>query len=288
MKRLQAMLMALVMVVMLLAGCGSETNTVYVTSESGAKLSITGANTQQIQLAKNADGSLGDLDYGSLKVMPEDVDYYAYSSDKVGYYQDSRVKGHLSNSGLIKFEGMPNGDSGVFIAVLKNGDTCEVLLSRNVATYKPMYYSVSGSNWYTYGTDSNPFASIYAQGSTVYAYFNFGCDQLIGTMPYVSYQEGARIMFIDKAGLIYEGNVVQDPESGNLNGSLSFAITEPVNEYGQRKVEGKFYIVLPNGMSSELNFDWGQPSYAWYFYGGYNLSQSFNEETGNVTIAQYL
>ncbi len=286
MKRL--VMVALLLVVSLMFGCGEETKTVYVESSTGAKISITGVNKQQLQFSQNSDGSLQDLDNGSMKLYPSDVNYIAYSSEKVGYYKNSHVKGFMGADGLVKFDGMPNGGSGVFVAIMKDGSHCEVFVNRKVETYKPMYYSVSGYKWYAYGQQQESLASMYMNNMEVNVTFQFGCDQFVGLESYVLYTAGAKLVFIEENGAKHESAVQKDLETGNLLASVSFMLPEAVDAFQYHSVKGKFYIVLPNGFASQLNFNWDVPVKDWYIESYTdNLWQNYDEDSGYVLIRYY-
>lgn len=269
-----------------LTGCGGggeTTNVVYI--ESGAKVAITGTNTQQIQFRLNADGSLKDLDKGSVKVMPSDVDYVAFCSDRVGFYENSRVKGAVSASGLVKFEGMPNSDSGFFVAFLKNGDNAEILTNKEVSTYRPMEYSIDVWNWYTYGQFNESYATMTLVSNEVHVVFNFNCDQLVGTTPYVTYKEGSSIVFIEKTGKVHQaGYFYKNPQTGNLTGFSTIPMPTAVNAQNQSELCGRFYVVLPSGFTSEINFDWSDPAMTWQLESDSIRLLQVDDDSGDVII----
>lgn len=265
-------------------GCGQEIKTVYVQApidQSGSKLTITGKNTQNVQLFSNKDGSIRFLDNGSIPVFPEDVEKVVCSGYRMGVDYSSPISGNIDSSGLVRFSSVPNNGDEHYKLILKDHkiEPIGILIDKKVDTYKPMKYWVSDNGWITYGNQVETSGSSRIEGENIVLDFYFGCDMLPGLIQNASFIQGMTIEFVTAGGRSFSVLIQSDEITGNLS-AVGMIIPMTVlsdSQWGQRNVNGKFYIVSPNGDRYVMNFNyrrediyvWYLPSYTDQFYMSY-------------------
>jgi hypothetical protein len=280
---------------MLLAGCGN-TETVYMQApvdQTGAKLRITGKNTQELQLFSNKDGSIRFLDNGSIAVFPQEVEKVVFSSYRMGTGNSSPIFGSLNKEGLIIFSGMPNNAEGEYQLIMKDSSIApiNILLERNVVTYKPMKFWVSDTGWFSYGDQVETTATMRIEGENMIFDFQFGCDMLTGIIPFATFSQGMTVEFVTTGGRSFPVEIRRDDVTGNLSasGMMIPLIVLSDSQWGQRAVTGNFYVVNLGGEKFKMNFSYSNEGmYQWYLRSSTDqFYMSYLLKSDEVQIQQY-